>query len=82
MRSKPPINAIRWRCRRGMLELDRLLSRFVERHYGSLNHQDSAALLELLALEDDRLWTALNGRGRDFLDSRMSRLAERIQQQD
>ena len=65
-----------------MLELDRLLNRFIERHYQAMNEADSAILLRLLALEDDQLWAALQGRAVDVLDSRMNQLVERIRQYD
>lgn len=46
----------RWRCRRGLLELDIILQRFMDRHYTQL---DKSALQEfeaLLSLSDNDLW--------------------------
>ena len=61
--AKPPgagddANAQRalWRSRRGMLELDLLLSRFAERSYPRLAQADQHAYLELLRLDDWRIW--------------------------
>ncbi|TSA23244.1 MAG: succinate dehydrogenase assembly factor 2 [Betaproteobacteria bacterium] len=53
--------ALRWRCRRGMLELDIWLNRFLDRHE-PLNALDCAGLLHLLAAEDDQLYDWLLGR--------------------
>lgn len=45
-----------WRSRRGMLELDLLLSRFAERSYPRLGKADQHAYLELLRMDDWRIW--------------------------
>lgn len=52
---------LRWRCRRGMLELDIWLTGFLDRNE-SLNALDCARLLRLLAAEDDQLYAWLQGR--------------------
>lgn len=54
------INRIRWRCRRGMLELDLLLNRFLERHARALTKAQWQAFEQLIAQEDQVLWRALN----------------------
>ena len=50
---------LRWKCRRGLLELDLVLQNFVERH---LEEKDVEAFNELLALEDNELWNIVSGR--------------------
>lgn len=55
-------STLRWRCRRGKKELDVLLGRFIERHLGSLDKAQRAALERLLALEDDDLLDQALGR--------------------
>ena len=55
-------SALRWRCRRGKKELDVLLGQFIERHLGSLDAAQRAALERLLALEDDDLLDQVLGR--------------------
>lgn len=45
-----------WQCRRGMLELDVLLSPFVQEAYPSLSVDDQASFKKLLACEDQDLF--------------------------
>ena len=47
---------LKWRCRRGMKELDLLLERFIERHREGLSTGRWPELESLLETEDDRLW--------------------------
>ena len=54
--------AIRWQCRRGMLELDLVLAKLLDRHLSNLTPEDKAALLELLGLPDNDLWDLILGR--------------------
>jgi succinate dehydrogenase flavin-adding protein (antitoxin of CptAB toxin-antitoxin module) len=46
---------MQWRCRRGLLELDLLLKKFLERHYDGLTDREHAALARLLDLPDPEL---------------------------
>ena len=50
------LNYIRWKCRRGMLELDLLLERFLETHYEKLSLEDQKIFEELLELPDPVLY--------------------------
>ncbi len=54
---------VRWRCRRGLLELDIVLSRFVERHYPGLDAVGCAAFDALLDMPDAELWDMITGKG-------------------
>ena len=56
------LRRIRWRCRRGMLENDLLLSRFLDENAAMLTDADVANLDALLDMTDDRLWDLLAGR--------------------
>jgi antitoxin CptB len=47
---------LRWHCRRGLLELDLILEKFVARHLESLDAGQIAVLQELLALPDNDLF--------------------------
>lgn len=47
---------VRWRCRRGMLELDIVLQRFVDKHYIQLNECELRQFEALLDLPDNDLW--------------------------
>lgn len=49
------IGRIRWRCRRGMLELDLLLQGFLQRGYRQLDDGEQQLFLELLNLSDQHL---------------------------
>ncbi len=46
---------IRWRCRRGLLELDLVLSRFLESRFDDLTSDQREALTRLLDLPDNDL---------------------------
>jgi len=53
---------IRWRCRRGMLELDLILSRFSERHLAGLDAAAVSALDTLLMYPDNELFDFVMGK--------------------
>jgi antitoxin CptB len=52
---------IKWKLRRGMLELDLMLSRFFEHDYAKLEDNEKQTFLTLLSLEDDVLFRFLMG---------------------
>jgi antitoxin CptB len=56
------LRRIRWRCRRGMLENDLILARFLDAQAGMLTEDDVANLDALLDMTDDTLWDLLAGR--------------------
>ena len=53
---------LRWRCRRGLLENDLILARFLDARGASMNAGEVAALDRLLDLADNELWDLLAGR--------------------
>jgi antitoxin CptB len=53
---------LRWRCRRGMLENDLILARFLDRRGDALTEAEVAGLDRLLDLTDNELWDVLCGR--------------------
>jgi len=53
---------LRWRSRRGMRELDLLLTRWLERRWPESTAEMQAAYSLLLECEDDDLWDWLLGR--------------------
>ncbi|MFN3398630.1 MAG: succinate dehydrogenase assembly factor 2 [Sulfurimicrobium sp.] len=55
------LNRLRWRCRRGMLELDLVLARFLEENYAGLTARQRREFESLLALEDHELWQLVRG---------------------
>ncbi|MGB5226498.1 MAG: succinate dehydrogenase assembly factor 2 [Arenicellales bacterium] len=44
---------LRWQCRRGMLELDVMLNRFLDQHWGDIDN-DLKQELELLLVNSDQ----------------------------
>jgi len=55
------INKLRWRCRRGTLELDLILLRYLENRYLTANSREQQTFLQLLDLEDSDLLRYLMG---------------------
>ncbi len=53
---------IRWHCRRGMLELDLILQRFMRQHFEGLDPEERRAFEELLDLPDNDLLDVVMGR--------------------
>ena len=51
-----------WKCRRGLLELDLVLQRFIP----ILRDEDVRPLHELLELPDNDLWDIISGRSDDY----------------
>ena len=56
------VERVRWRCRRGLLELDIVLGRFIERHYPHLDEAQRLAFDSLLDMPDTTLWDMIGGR--------------------
>ena len=56
------LDRIRWSCRRGLLELDLVLERFVTDHYERLNQREKDVFSELLKLPDNDLLDLAMGR--------------------
>ncbi len=52
---------LRWQCRRGMLELDLMLGRFLDEAYSLLNPSEQADFRRLLATPDQTLYQWLIG---------------------
>jgi antitoxin CptB len=50
-----------WHCRRGMLELDLILNRFIENHLHELTKEQLEAFEKLLNCTDPELYTWLMG---------------------
>jgi len=50
------IKRLRWRCRRGMRELDQLMLRYLDQRWLTADDAERAFFLQLLDCEDDKLW--------------------------
>ena len=55
-------NRIVWRCRRGMLENDIVLTRFLESKGRAMTEEEVTMLDRLLDLTDNELWDLIAGR--------------------
>jgi len=56
------LKQLQWRCRRGLLENDLVLGRFLERYAAQLSEVDTAAFRKLLDYGDKALWALVNRR--------------------
>ena len=56
------LERVRWRIRRGLLELDIVLGRFVEAHYEELDEAGKRTFDALLDMPDTVLWDMITGR--------------------
>lgn len=71
------LKRLRWRCRRGMRELDQLLERWLEREWRQSPDALRGDFRRLLDSEDDRLWKWFLGHERpddDALDALVRRI--------
>jgi antitoxin CptB len=66
-------NRLCWKCRRGLLELDIVLQRFIP----ILRDEDVRPLHELLELPDNDLWDIISGRSDDY-DRRFEETVARL----
>jgi antitoxin CptB len=66
-------NRLRWRCRRGLLELDLVLQRFIP----TLRDEDLQPLKALLDLPDNDLWDIIAGRSERY-DRRFEETVARL----
>jgi antitoxin CptB len=56
------LNQLRWRCRRGMRELDLILTRFLDHDYPTLDSVEQQQFAALLDTPDPDLYNWLLGR--------------------
>lgn len=71
------LERVRWRSRRGLLELDIVLGRFIEQEYAQLDQAGRQAFEELLDMPDNPLWDMIAGR-QQAAHSDQQALLERI----
>jgi|HubBroStandDraft_4_1064222.scaffolds.fasta_scaffold404749_2 antitoxin CptB len=58
------LGRLRWRCRRGMKELDLLLGRYVEERFCSASNADQQAFRQLLNAQDTVIYAYFLGQER------------------
>ena len=67
---------LRWRCiRRGLLEVDIALTRFLDDGFDKLDEAQQQAFVELADMEDHDLWHLISGQA-DIDDSRLAALVD------
>ena len=71
------LDRLRWRCRRGLLELDIVLGRYLDRHAAQLEGEELERLAELLDMPDNDLWDVVSGRSERF-DPRLKGIVARL----
>lgn len=71
------LSRLRWRCRRGMRELDRLFERYLDRAWREAPTAEREVFLRLLDIEDDRLWHWFMGHEMPS-DAELDTLVQRI----
>lgn len=77
MSDEAEFRKLRWRCRRGMRELDQLLERWLDRAWRQSPIAQRDAFLRLLDSEDDKLWRWFLGHESPD-DAELTALVERI----
>jgi len=80
MSRDPEISRLRWRCRRGMRELDMLLLGYVENRYVDAVPAEQEAFRRLLTIPDPDILALLTGRAvadDEYLAYVIERLLER-----
>ena len=71
------LSRLRWRCRRGMRELDQLLERYLSKGWPTADAAEREAFVRLLDCEDPMLWPWFVGRERPD-DVALDALVQRI----
>ena len=71
------LERLRWQCRRGMLEVDLLLNRFLQTGYAELTDEDKRRFVSLLEYPDQVLLAWLMGRERP-VDGGVADVVDRI----
>jgi len=69
------MHRLRWKCRRGLLELDIVLHRFLNQ--GDLTREAVPSLYSLLDLPDNDLWDIISGRS-DAYEGRLRDVVARL----
>ncbi|GAB2655904.1 FAD assembly factor SdhE [Arenimonas aestuarii] len=77
MSEDPELRRLRWRCRRGMRELDQLMLRYLDGRWAAADESERALFLRLMDTEDDKLWRWFMGRERPE-DTGLATIVERI----
>lgn len=77
MSDESEFKRLRWRCRRGMRELDQLMGRYLDQAWTTDPEPERALFLRLLDTEDDMLWRWFMGH-EESPDAHVQALVSRI----
>ena len=69
------LNRLRWQCRRGLLELDLVLERFLEKYGDRLQDERLSCFQTILTYTDNEIWDLI----RAHTECRDARFAEVVQ---
>ncbi len=73
------LRRVRWRCRRGMRELDQLFGRYLDREWAQASEVERGVFLRVVDCEDDKLWRWFMGY-EQCPDEQIAALIQRIRQ--
>lgn len=73
------LRRLRWKCRRGMRELDQMFDRYLNRSWRQSPTGEREVFLRLLQIEDDMLWHWFMGH-EAASDAELDALVQRIRQ--
>ena len=71
------LRRLRWRCRRGMLENDLILARFIDANGATMSDDDIDKLDAVLEMSDGALWDVLARRS-EVADPSLAAFVERL----
>lgn len=77
MSDSTELRRLRWRCRRGVLELDLILARFMAETYPGLGVPERVVFERLLELPDSTLLACIQGR-QDVGDEELRNLVRKF----
>jgi succinate dehydrogenase flavin-adding protein (antitoxin of CptAB toxin-antitoxin module) len=79
---KEEYEKLRWRCiRRGLLELDIALTKFLEEDFPKLSEEQVKAFVALTELEDPDLWALISG-AQQIADPRLAEIVSLLRKND
>ena len=59
------LSKLRWRCRRGMRELDQAMRAYLDEHYVTASADEQALFEELQEMQDPELFQLISGKARE-----------------
>jgi antitoxin CptB len=59
------LSKLRWRCRRGMRELDEAMLAYLENHYEHASIDERAMFEQLQELQDPELYSLVSGKAKE-----------------